>query len=230
MEILEHLPEESTKQYVHRNLIYNIVNINLKPGEKVIEQELCDAFHISRTPLREAILALHKDHLVDIYSKRGTYVSYIDESIVEEVRQLRAVLESEIARIACHTLNSDAIDLLRENIVVWRYYIEKGQKKKIFELDKKFHSMLYKMCGKQYWSELVESVAPHFDRTTVLSFHCCPASHILLDHEQLVDAIESKNETGAYTIARQHMERYCENLVSMKNTYPQYFKEKTKIS
>lgn len=228
MEIQARYPDESVKQYVCRILIYNIVNINLKPGEKIVEQALCETFHISRTPIREAVLDLHKDHLIDIYSKRGTYISYIDESIVEEVRQLRAVLESEVARIACRILTPEDLDLLRENIIIWRYYIEKNQQKKIFELDKKFHSMLYNMCGKQYWNELVESVAPHFDRTTVLSFHCCPASHILLDHEHLVDAIEAKNEAAAYKIARQHMKRYCENLVPMKNMYPQYFREHTK--
>ena len=101
MEILAKKEDESSRQYVRRCLLYNIVNVEIKPGERIIEKEYCDLFQVSRTPIREAILDLHKNHLIDVMPKRGTFVSYIDEDRVEEVRQLRAVLEAEIAREAC---------------------------------------------------------------------------------------------------------------------------------
>lgn len=224
IELLEGQSGESTKTYVTRVLIHNIVNINLEPGEKIMENELCSQFKVSRTPIREAVLELSQKHLIDIYPKRGTYVSYIDPELVEEVRSLRCVLESELAKSACSLLGSDQIDRLRENIAVWRYYMEKNHEKKILQLDKEFHSMLYSMCHKNYWNELVESICPQFDRTIILSFRCRPTSVILSDHEQLVDAIEQKDEEKAYETARKHMRRYIENQELMKQKYPQYFK------
>lgn len=225
IELLEGQSGESTKNYVTRVLIHNIVNINLEPGEKIMENELCSQFKVSRTPIREAVLELSQKHLIDIYPKRGTYVSYIDPELVEEVRSLRCVLESELAKSACSQLRGDQIDRLRENIAVWRYYMEKKNEKKILQLDKEFHSLLYSMCHKNYWNELVESISPQFDRTIILSFRCRPISVILSDHEQLVDAIEQKDENRAYEIARQHMRRYIENRELMKEKYPQYFAE-----
>ncbi|KMO87744.1 GntR family transcriptional regulator [Megasphaera cerevisiae DSM 20462] len=225
MEILEKGRAESAKQYIKRVLTHNIVNIALQPGEKIVEKELCQFFQLSRTPIREAILELHKDHLIDIRPKRGTYVSYIDEKRVEEVRQLREVLEGEIAVQACRLLTNEQIDILRENVIVWQYYIEKQQERKIFELDKAFHAMLYTMCGKEYWNEIVQAVAPHFDRTTVLSFRCQPKKHVLMDHKQLIEAIEKKDEQEACAAARRHLHRYHENIDMMKQRFPGYFEK-----
>lgn len=77
MEILAKKEDESSRQYVRRCLLYNIVNVEIKPGERIIEKEYCDLFQVSRTPIREAILDLHKNHLIDVMPKRGTFVSYI---------------------------------------------------------------------------------------------------------------------------------------------------------
>ena len=223
MEILAKKADESSRQYVRRCLLYNIVNVEIKPGERIIEKEYCDLFQVSRTPIREAILDLHKNHLIDVMPKRGTFVSYIDEERVEEVRQLRAVLEAEIAREACRKLTADDLDRLRENVIIWKYYIGRKQVRKIFELHKKFHALLYTLCGKPYWSEIVEAAAPHFDRAIVLSFQCMPASQVLADHMQLIDAIEARDEDKAYELARTHLNRYNEEKEMIKQSFPGYF-------
>ena len=95
---------------------------------------------------------------------------------------------------------------------------------KIFALDKEFHKMLYELCGCPYWYELVENLAPHFDRTTMLSFRCRPAEAILDDHTSLLKAIEAKDTAAARTIAARHMQRYTENLATIRKSFPQYFK------
>ena len=95
---------ESAKSYVLRVLIDNIINTRLAPGEKLNEPELCEKLGVSRTPFREAELELAQRRLIEIRPKIGTYVSLIDAGLVEEVRHLRAVLEAEIAGMACEKL------------------------------------------------------------------------------------------------------------------------------
>lgn len=215
---------ESAKDYVVRVLIDNIINIRLIPGEKLLDQELCEKFQVSRTPFREAELELAQRRLIDIRPKIGTYVSFIDIKLVEEVRHLRSVLEAELAIMACRQLTRENIDQLWENLAVWQLYIRRKQEDKILLLDKQFHGMLYHMCGRTYWHELVESVAPHFDRTTILSFRCKPMGHILQDHEELINAIEKKDERLAERITRRHMERYMENIDAILEAFPGYFR------
>ena len=223
--VSERMPHESAKDYVLRVLIDNIVNTRLEPGEKLPEPELCEQLGVSRTPFREAELELAQRKLIEIRPKIGTYVSFIDAELVEEVRHLRAVLESEIAAMACTLLRPADIDRLWENVAVWQLYINRQQEDKIFHLDKEFHKILYHLCHRDYWYELVENIAPHFDRTTILSFRCRPAGAILHDHEQLIRALERRDETAARAIAAHHMDRYTENIPAIRATFPDYFKK-----
>ena len=130
--ISERREHESAKSFVLRVLIDNIINTRLEPGEKLNEPELCEQLGVSRTPFREAELELAQRRLIEIRPKIGTYVSLIDAELVEEVRHLRAVLEAEIARMACEKLTPADIDQLWENVALWRMYIERAQEEKIF--------------------------------------------------------------------------------------------------
>jgi DNA-binding GntR family transcriptional regulator len=224
IDIFERRAHESAKDYVLRVLTDNIVNIRLEPGQKLNEPELCARLGVSRTPFREAELELHQRRLIEIHPKIGTYVSLIDAELVEEVRHLREVLEAEVARTACGKLAREDIDRLWENVTLWHMYIERAQEEKIFSLDKEFHRILYERSGFRYWYELEENVAPHFDRTTILSFRCRPAAAIYGDHVGLLRAIEKGDESEACRIARQHMQRYKENLSAILANFPQYYK------
>lgn len=214
---------ESAKEYALRVLLENIVSVNLAPGDKIVEHDICSALGLSRTPCREAELELARRKLITIQPKRGTFVSYIDPALVEEVRALRSVLEKEVSRLACKRLTASHVDSLWENMTIWEMYIRRGDEKKIFSLDKKFHKMLYAGCGCNYWYELIESVAPHFDRTTVLSFKCRLTEHVERDHIDLLKAIERGDEEEAVAVTARHMDRYIQNAATIRSAFPDYF-------
>ena len=98
----ERLPKESAKDYVVRQLVYNIVHINLTPGQQLDSDEISELLNVSKNPIREAELELSQTRLIEIKPKIGAYVSLIDANIVEEVRELRSV-EAELAALACTT-------------------------------------------------------------------------------------------------------------------------------
>lgn len=224
MKITERNRNESAKDYVVRQLIYNIVHLNLIPGQKLETPQLCELLHVSSNPIREAQLELAQINLLEIRPKVGIYVTYIDTSVVNEIRELRSVLESELAIKACDILTKEQLDKLWENVAMWQMYIKRNDEEKIFSLDKEFHSMLYHFCNNEYWYKLVNNVSPLFDRTTILSFRCNEKNRILHDHEDLVKAIEQKNKKEAASISRLHMTRYTENIDMMKQSFPEYFK------
>ena len=224
IQITEKVPGESAKDYVIRQLTNQIVHIGLEPGQKLDPDELCTLLNVSKNPLREAELALSQDGLVEIRPKVGVFVSYIDTSLVEQIRELRSILEAELATLACDILTPEQINLLWENVALWQMYIRRNDEEKIFQLDKQFHEMLYRMCGKDFWYDLISRTAPHFDRTTILSFRCSESNRILKDHEELVTAIEQHDKENASAISKRHLTRYTENIASIKGSYPQYFK------
>ena len=219
----DHKPISIADQ-VFEKLERDILSGKYPQGEILSELRLSGELGVSRTPFREAELELAQRRLIEIRPKIGTYVSLIDAGLVEEVRHLRAVLEAEIAGMACEKLTPADLDHLWENVAMWHMYIERAQEDKMFELDKEFHRMLYVQCGCPYWYDLVENLAPHFDRTTILSFRCRPAKAIYEDHVGLLKAIEQKDTAAAQRIAGQHMQRYTENLSAIRKAFPEYFK------
>lgn len=161
-------PIESAKNYVVKQLIYNIVHLNLVPGQQLDTSELCDLLHVSKVPLREAELELAQTNLLEIRPKVGVFVTYIDSEFIEEIRSLRSTLESELAVMGCDTFTKEQIDALWENVALLKMYMERNNEEKVFQLDKEFHEMLYKFCNHSHWYQLVSSISPHYDRTIIL--------------------------------------------------------------
>jgi len=220
--IMERKKGESARDYVTRVLIDNIVNVHLEPGEKLLENDLSGQLGVSRTPYREAVLALAERQLVHI-SIAGKQGGILQWKLVEEVRHLRSIVETELAVMACDLLTEEDLDVLRENIAIWKMYMERKQTDKILQYDKEFHRHFYEMCDRNYWYTLLESLSPHFDRTTVLSFRCRPVNGIVSDHEELVDAIAARDRGRAAETARRHMLRYTENIDTIRQAFPEYF-------
>lgn len=131
-------PKESAKDYVVRQLVYNIIHINLIPGQRIDADELSSQLNVSKNPVREAELELSQTRLIEIKPKIGAFVSYIDTKIVDEVRELRSVLESEIARQACDILTKEQIDILWENVALWQMYMKRNDEEKYSSLIRNF--------------------------------------------------------------------------------------------
>ena len=74
MKLLDRQPAENARNYALRVLLDNIISIELPPGSPISENELSSLFHISRTPVREALIELSKLQLVEILPQRGSYV------------------------------------------------------------------------------------------------------------------------------------------------------------
>lgn len=215
--------DESAKDYVVRQLVYNILHFHLVPGQQLDTAELCELFHVSKVPLREAELELAQAKLLDIRPKVGVFVTYIDSDFIDEIRSLRSTLESELATLACDLFTKEQIDAMWENIALWKMYLERNNEEKVFALDKEFHKMLYEFCSHPHWYQLVSSISPHYDRTIILSFRCHEMNRIVTDHEELVRAIEAHDKEKAAHIAKLHMNRYIENLSVLKEQFADYF-------
>lgn len=216
--------DETAKQYVTRTLLSNILNFNLKPGEKIIESELCEQYGISRTPIREAILELNQKKMIDIYPKQGTYVSYIDLDIIMDFIGLRRVLESELAKISSTRLVSSDLDHLRENIAVWQYYMTTGNVPKMYAQDKLFHKYIYEICGKHFWHDIIDMTSLHFDRAIILLSTSLNTDFLLNDHNEIVKAFEQHDPDRAAAVSHRHLNRYLENKDMLQRLYPDYFK------
>ena len=88
--------EQSASSWVYDELRQRIVNLIYKPGQEIGIQSLAEDFGVSRSPVRDALLRLGRDRLVDIFPQKGTRVAYLDRDIIMQERFLRAAVETRV--------------------------------------------------------------------------------------------------------------------------------------
>ena len=136
--------------YIRREILAG----KYKPREHLVEKELSDRYHVSRTPIREALTQLEAMGLVVREKHKGAMVADIDLKTIHEMQQVRACLEGMIARLAANRLVEEDLAILE------RYVSKMEQAAADLDIDEytrnnnAFHSYLSNCCGNSY---LVES-------------------------------------------------------------------------
>jgi len=213
------------KDYVYNILKKNIMELSLKPGVCLKKEAISAELEVSITPIREAFARLADDELVDIFPQRGTYVSYINLEKIEQAKFMREHLERAVVKLACQEFNESYLIKLQTNIKMQEIYAEEEDYMKLFELDNKFHRLLFEGCNKgDIWSS-IQQVSTHLSRLRILSLAAnFNRPDVIADHQTIVDAIKGNNEQLAEKIIGKHISRIKIDGDKLKNEYPGYFK------
>src|SRR5262245_1675342 len=114
-----HQPEAESARSLSDQAYYRIreliVTLELPPGSLVSERELMERLALGRTPVREALRALARERLVEVYPRRGMFVSSVDVRDLAGLSEVRNTLEPEAARLAAERatdVDREAIDAL----------------------------------------------------------------------------------------------------------------------
>ena len=217
-------PRETGRDYALRNIKDNIIHLDLAPGSMVSENELAAEMGLSRTPVREALIELSKVKIVEIYPQKGSAVSLIDYSLVEESRFMRKVLECAVVELACEMSTPDDIRRLQENVRLQNFYLEDYSPDMLMDLDNQFHALLFEIAHKEQVYALMENISIHFDRVRSMALSAVKNLKIVQDHENLVEAIAQNNPEDARAQAEMHLSRYKIDAKAIWEKYPGYFK------
>ena len=141
--------KETNKDYAYRVLKDNIMTLNLKPGELLSETDLSEKLGISRTPIREVLMRLKNEHLIEVKPQTGTYISLIDTNMVEQGLFMRYTLEREVLKEACHGISEEILMELEKNLFAQKLISNKSDSAIEFhKLDQEFHELLFKGTNK----------------------------------------------------------------------------------
>ena len=224
MHTSERLPRETARDFAFRVLRDNIVSLDLKPGTLISENEMAMEFGVSRTPVREAIIDLAKAGIIEILPQRGSYVSLIDPSMVEESRFVRKILDKAVIELACEIAPSDVLSEIEENVHLQEFYLEKEDADRIYMLDNQFHHLIYKAAGKETTYDMSSTMMLHFDRVRTLSVETVKDLKIVKDHREMLEAIKAGDKETAVFLVEKHLGRYKLDEAQMRQEHPEYFK------
>lgn len=195
----------SRAEAVYDQLRWMIVTLELKPGEVLLERELCAKFTVSRTPVREAVLRLAEHGLVVIAPQHATYVAGIDARAVRQAHFLRSNLELPVIRLLCR---QDGTNLTQARAVValQKQAMRNVDFRQFIPLDDSFHHALFVLAGMgELWS-VIHARKAHLDRIRFLQAPAPGKIPLLVEeHEAILDAIAAKDGEKAEKILRSHI-------------------------
>src|SRR6202165_84553 len=217
---------ETASAMVYRVLREEIVWLKRKPGEPIVEKDIALAQSVSRTPVREALLRLAAEGLVDTISKSGTFVARIPLSALPEAIVVRKALEQVTARSAAmHARRSDVTSL--------RAILERQREADAASDRSAFHAAdeacyaAVAICGGYpgIWS-LVQGVKTQIDRYRLLTLpQPGRMARVVKEHAAVVAAIEAHDAGRAAAAMEGHLDGLQISMEDIRRMNPDFFYE-----
>lgn len=189
-----------------------IVSLELPPGSAITEPELTVRLAIGRTPVREALRRLALERLVEVYPRRGMFVTTVDVRDLARLCEVRAVLEPEAARLAAERATRADLDEIN-GLLVELADPRRREDRALIELDERIHRAIYRGSHNQLLEETLEWYYTHALRIWMLALDRTPdLQSAVLEHHALLDAIARGKGGRAAELMREHVEHFEETM------------------
>lgn len=198
-----------------------IVSMKLVPGVPLQDRVLSERFGVSRTPVREALLRLADEGLVDIFPQSGTFVSRIPVAAVQEAAVIRQALEAVTAAASARHGDATSLDPI---LLMQRRAAEAGDQRGFHEADEAFHEALAVAGGYPGIWAVLRGVKIHIDRARRLML---PApgrmNQVITEHRHIRDAVASANPNAAQVAMRLHLNVMIPDVARLQAQHGDYF-------
>jgi DNA-binding GntR family transcriptional regulator len=183
-----------------------IVTLELPPGSVVSERDLQERLGLGRTPIREALRDLAREQLVEVYPRRGIFVSSVYAGDIAGLSEVRRVLESQAARLAAERRNDadllETVELLEE---LDRTAGDRDERR-LIELDQRIHRHVYRCTHNPFLQATLEEYYVLTLRIWFLALDRVERlDDAIREHRQILEAIRDRDAERAEAVMRAHV-------------------------
>ena len=212
----------TSRRDIYIKLRQMVLTLELAPGAALSENELAASMGVSRTPVRESLIMLAQEGLVQVFPKIGSFVSRVDPAQVADAQFLREAVELASLEDLPERLDSAVVEELRGNLK--RQQRADLDLEEFFELDEAFHQGLMRLSGHANVWTTVAAAKGHLDRARRLGLHenVSPAV-FATQHHEIFDAIVGGNVPLARTAMRTHLRAVFSDIERIRAHSPELF-------
>jgi len=197
------LTGQSTADMLADELRKMINNGTLSDGDRLVERDLASHFSVSRIPMREAIQKLEHDGMVEIFRNRGAVVRTLSGDEIDEIYQLRALLEGEALFQSVPNLN---MDILARAELVHKMLGNASDVETQGRYNHEFHDLLYSGCKNKRLLIMIDELRNQIERYEYLQRRLLANTHKFQnDHESILAACQQRNSEMARSEIIQHI-------------------------
>ncbi|MEQ4567405.1 GntR family transcriptional regulator [Paenarthrobacter sp. CAP02] len=197
-------PRNTGAHFVYLELKRQILDLELKPGSRVYEPAMATALGVSRTPLREAIRRLISESLLEQQATGGVLVPALDAKVIAELYDVRAALESLMAREACARATDQDIENLEG--ILERNAAMVGFADEAMKYGVTLHATIASIAGNSWAQRFHQQIGSQVERYRYFTNNSAERrEEALANHRLLVAALAGKDADRAAKIAFDHV-------------------------
>ena len=199
-------------EVIAERLKESIINGELKGGQQLKQDEIAKSFNVSLIPVREALRILEVQGLVKIFPNKGAIVSEFSVNEVEEIFDIRILLEKGALEYAIDNLDDKDIEYAEYILSKMDDLVDEEH---LSELNLQFHNVLYNASKKEILLELIRDMhikVERYMRIYLLNMGYHKTSQD--EHYKMLEACRYRDKKLAISLLEQHMEKAKKSLVT----------------
>ena len=199
------------RDVVFHTLREAILKGELKPGERLMELQLAAKLGVSRTPIREAIRMLELEGLAVTIPRRGAQVAKMTIKDMEDVLQVREVLDELAVTLACEHITDEELLELEDRSKVFERAIASHDLKQMAQADMNFHEVIYRAAQNAKLTIILDNLREQIYRYRVEYLKDATIYPTLLtEHRAILQALQARDKEQVIAAMKGHVERQAE--------------------
>jgi DNA-binding GntR family transcriptional regulator len=192
---------------VYQYLKDQIIHLTIKPGERINTRELRNQLQISQTPLKDALFRLAGEGLVEVSSRRGSFVRDITAKDIREIEDTRIILETGAVDVVARHITDDQINEL-EKLYEETISIENNEYARFMEKDNAYHLTIIKYANNDVLFDIYKKLNAHMQ---IVRYQFARQQRSKLDwtdkdHFEILSALKDRNPERAKAAMKRHLQ------------------------
>lgn len=213
---------------IFKDLKRKLINLNIKPGELIVEKEVCDFYKVTRPPVRTALKRLSDIGLVNIVPYKGVTAPLIDLDQIYQIIHMRVILENQVIQDFIDSKpNSFIIEELEHNLRLQKIITSQSivDESEYFKKDSELHEIWFRETHCEHIWKTIQKQQIAYTRFRMLDFVVTlKYKEIIADHEKLIEAIKNGDKEAILPIIGTHLNNGLRRMGDLIFTdYKQYF-------
>lgn len=207
----------SKSEYAYNSIKKKIIKGEYNPGEKLVESNLIDEIGVSRNTVRNSLLKLENEGLIDIERNKGAKVKHFTVKEMKDLLDVRKILETYVLKHIIKKITDEDIEELEAIVNEMEKCINNSELKKYSDKNYEFHNYIYNLCSNKEAVDIIKSIKTRLSRYSIKTILIPGRSKSSIkEHKNIFNSIKERNAKKAERSIIKHLE-------SIENTIEEYY-------
>jgi DNA-binding GntR family transcriptional regulator len=199
------------KDLVYERLRQALIDLTFTPGEPLREAALVERFGVSKTPIREALVRLERDGLVEVAPYRGARARSYSPDDLRQLYEVREILQTECVRRAAESADGELLVALEQNVASSAAALKHGDQKAVSERLDEFDELLLGQLRNGMLTDLLDRLQAHLKRIGTAGADPDRLEASVEAHREILRAITAQDAASAQHLVRRHLQRVLDD-------------------